>query len=861
MKKYLFLIFCLISTSAFSQTNTYTPKEYKYTSFNGDKYNMLLYEGKSVNLLITDTLLHDNETLTVMTNMLDSVWNFYYGMAKKYPNPGSLFNGKGYVAFVNNTCGAGCGLVGSMGVEVGDAEWVNIYNNIKYIKNGAILKVAYYEMGRNFFNSDIDQKLSVGQFWMPEPFATTGYLNAIYYKGLYLKDQYENELGYKFDLVDRANEFILDTIPKTISDVYQNSWYPNAYGNQGFKPFFNSGLLEKLCHDYALTFIENFYKELYKLPNTNNNIQEAYSNFCIATSRAVNVNLKPFFSKGYKIPLNDSRVESSLADLPLLKTKFIAQDKTIFGFYAKDSTLVRVKAISGKVNSKIEYTVYEGNVGNETKPILTSKKDYFFIKNKRFDYILWVKATDGSDFVSSEQIKYSYRGNLITDYSFESKPNKYPTNSSSSMEFYGGNYNTLLSATKDSLNKNTGNYSLKFDHTAFTGCGKFTDRDFPTLDYSQSYIEPFKGKYRVSAKLLTSNQFETCPSIVFGAGLNFGVKFGNTLRLAGLFNSKSNVFENYFIDVDTNEDTSNQSKSNFFTIISSGIKGKLYVDDISVKAILIPEPVKILSINSKQAKKVEAVYDQKDFISMLVDSAQDISEYVIVYSKDSTFSTNYQTIKSAKNKFAFSIKDIGTYYMRAYATNDFGQSEYSPIKEILISNNMPVAIAGKDQTFNEGEMVNLDGSASYDPDKNAITYSWIPPKGIIFSLSSISNPTFKAPEVKNDTILNFSLIVNDGLISSLPSTVNISVKNVIKTGIEDHPSSNLATYPNPTTGILKIEGLRANQENRISVYSVDGILIKTKLSNSITETIDLSDQVSGMYLLFINNQPVKIIKE
>jgi hypothetical protein len=793
--------------------------------------------------------------------MLDSVWNFYYGMAKKYPNPGSLFNGKGYVAFVNNTCGAGCGSVGNMGVEVGDAEWVNIYNNIKYIKNGAILKVAYYEIGRNFFNNDISQKLSVDPFWMPEPFANMGYLNAIYFNSLYLKDQFENELGYKFDLASRANEYILDTIPKTISDVYQKSWYPNAYGNQGFKPFFNSGLLEKLCHDYGLTFIENFYKELYKLPNTNNDIQEAYSNFCIATSRAVNVNLKPFFSKGYKMPMNDSRVESSLADLPLLTIKFFAQDKAIFGFYTKDSTLVRVKAISGKVNSKIEYTVYEGNVGNETKPILTSKKDYFFIKNKRFDYTLWVKATDGSDFVSSEQIKYSYRGNLIADYSFESKPNKYPTNSSSTMEFYGGNYNTLLSATKDSLNKNTGNYSLKFDHSAFTGCDKFTVKDFPTIDYSQSYIEPFKGKYRVSAKLWISNQFETCPNIVFGAGLNFGVKFGNTLRLAGLFNSKSTVFENYFIDVDTNEDTSNQSKSNFFTIISSGIKGKLYVDDISVKAILIPEPVRILSINSNQSKKVVAVYDQKDFISMLVDSAQDISEYVIVYSKDSTFNTNYQTIKFTKNKFAFSINDIGTYYFRTYATNDFGQSEYSPIKEILISNNLPVAMAGKDQTFNEGETVNLDGSASYDPDKNTITFSWIPPKGIILSSLSTFNPTFKAPEVKNDTILNFSLIVNDGLINSLPSIVKVSVKNVIKTGIEDLPNNNLATYPNPTTGILKIEGLRANQENRISVYSVDGTLIKTKISNSIIETIDLSGQVSGTYLLKVNDLTFKILKE
>ena len=301
-----------------------------------------------------------------------------------------------------------------------------------------------------------------------------------------------------------------------------------------------------------------------------------------------------------------------------------------------------------------------------------------------------------------------------------------------------------------------------------------------------------------------------------------------------------------------NDDSVNQIKKNF---------GDTYIDDISVKPILIPEPVRILSINSKQSKKTEAIYDQKDFISMLIDSAQDVSEYVIVYSKDSTFNTNYQTIKSSKNKFTFSIKDIGTYYFRTYAINDFGQSEYSPIKEILISNNMPVGVAGKDQTINEGETVILDGSTSYDPDKNAITFSWTPPKGIVFSSLSASNPTFKAPQVKNDTILNFSLVVNDGLINSLHSTVKVSVKNVIKTGIEDLPNNNLATYPNPTTGILRIEGLRANQENRISVYSVDGILIKSIISNSTTEIMDLSGHTSGTYLLKVNDLTYKILKE
>ncbi len=861
MKKNVLLFLCIIATTAFSQIKVITPKTYKYHSFVGDDYKMLLYEGKSVNLLITDTLLHDDETLTVMTNMLDSVWNFYYGIAKKYPNPGSLFNGKGYVAFVNNSCGAGCANVGTMGIEVGDAQWINIYNNIKYLKNGAALKVAYYEMGRNFFNSSIDQKLSVGQFWMPEPFATTGYLNAIYYLGLYMKDQYENELGYKSDLVSRANEFILDTIPKTISDVYQNSWYPNAYGDTGFRPFFNSGLLEKLMYDNGINFINKFYEELYKLPDTNNDIQEAYTNFCIATSRTVNVNLKPFFSKGYKMPLNDSRVESSIADLPNLKTKFFAQDKKVFGFYTKDSTLVRIKALSGKLNSKIEYSVYEGNVGNETKLLLTSKKDYFFIKNRKFDFKFWVKATDGTSSVNSEQIIYNYRGNLINDYSFESKPNTYPNNSSSSIEYYGGQYNSLLSATRDSLNKSAGNYSLKFDHSSFESCGNFTDKDFPTIDYSQSYYEPFKGKYRVSADVLINKQFETCPNTVFGTGLHFGAKFSNSLRLSGLLNSKTSGFESHYIDIDTNEDVSNTSKNNFLMITTYGIKGEAFIDNAQVKAFLAPEPVKILSINSNQSKKVPATYDQKDYILMLVDSAQDVSEYVLEYSKDSLFNSKFQTIKSSKNKFSLSIPDTGTYYFRTYATNEFGQSEYSPIKEILITNTPPIANAGTNQEVNEGTNIILDGYGSFDPDGNLLTYKWKAPVGITLSSISSPNPTFIAPEVKENTTLGFSLIVNDGLIDSPASYVSVIVQNVIKTGIADITGKNLTTYPNPTSGILKIEGLREDQENRISIYTVDGILIKTITSNSATEVIDLSSQPYGTYLLNINSESFKIVKK
>jgi hypothetical protein len=179
----------------------------------------------------------------------------------------------------------------------------------------------------------------------------------------------------------------------------------------------------------------------------------------------------------------------------------------------------------------------------------------------------------------------------------------------------------------------------------------------------------------------------------------------------------------------------------------------------------------------------------------------------------------------------------------------------------IIVNRIPIAIAGSDQSVNEGSTVSLDGSLSSDPDGNLLTYKWTTPSGIILSSTTVAQPTFIAPEIKNDTILILSLIVNDGFINSESSTVKVSVKNVIKTGSEILGMNGVKIFPNPSNGIFKIEGLPINQKNKISVSTIDGKLIKKKLSNSTTETIDLSNQVSGTYLLVINKQTFKILKK
>lgn len=210
-----------------------------------------------------------------------------------------------------------------------------------------------------------------------------------------------------------------------------------------------------------------------------------------------------------------------------------------------------------------------------------------------------------------------------------------------------------------------------------------------------------------------------------------------------------------------------------------------------------------------------------------------------------------------------SIFDSGTYFCRVTNTNVPNLTlESEPFQvQVILSNNAPIANAGTDQSTNEGTTISLDGSLSSDPDGTPLTYKWNAPSGISLSSTSAPKPTFKVPEVKKDSTLIFSLIVNDGFVDSQPSLVRVNVLNVIKVGVNDFLKSKLMIYPNPTTGVIKIEGLSTTHKNEITILSIDGNLIRKKSYDLPTETIDISDQASGTYLLDINGQSFKIQKK
>jgi hypothetical protein len=96
-------------------------------------------------------------------------------------------------------------------------------------------------------------------------------------------------------------------------------------------------------------------------------------------------------------------------------------------------------------------------------------------------------------------------------------------------------------------------------------------------------------------------------------------------------------------------------------------------------------------------------------------------------------------------------------------------------------NHPPVADAGSDQTVQEGSSVQLNGTGSYDPDVELLTYQWSQILGPAVTLQgdTIAQPTFVAPTVGSaGATLVFDLTVKDPHNLTGPDSVSIHVSNI-----------------------------------------------------------------------------------
>src|SRR5262249_41622189 len=102
------------------------------------------------------------------------------------------------------------------------------------------------------------------------------------------------------------------------------------------------------------------------------------------------------------------------------------------------------------------------------------------------------------------------------------------------------------------------------------------------------------------------------------------------------------------------------------------------------------------------------------------------------------------------------------------------------VATITVAN--PIAVAQGPPTVNENESAMLNGSGSYDPDHDSVTYKWTQVSNgaptVTLDDATSATPSFIAPWVSVDTPLKFQLVVTDPSgFSSAPAYVNMTIIN------------------------------------------------------------------------------------
>lgn len=154
------------------------------------------------------------------------------------------------------------------------------------------------------------------------------------------------------------------------------------------------------------------------------------------------------------------------------------------------------------------------------------------------------------------------------------------------------------------------------------------------------------------------------------------------------------------------------------------------------------------------------------------------------------------------------VADLAGSYIAQLIVSD-GTLESAPDTVVISTeNSAPAADAGPDREVTTGETVQLDGSASADPDGSPLQFTWSlttrpPGSGATISDPMVANPTFVA-DIAGVYIAQ--LIVSDGALVSEPDTVvitaaGIPLVNVVATdGNAAEEDSDIATFTFTRTG-------------------------------------------------------------
>lgn len=191
---------------------------------------------------------------------------------------------------------------------------------------------------------------------------------------------------------------------------------------------------------------------------------------------------------------------------------------------------------------------------------------------------------------------------------------------------------------------------------------------------------------------------------------------------------------------------------------------------------------------------------------------------------------NTAVLIDADTEFPTITPDVTGAFQATLTVTDPGGLSDSDQMSIWVAagNEAPIADAGGDQTVDQGDTVQLDGSGSQDPNGDSLDFYWsvvsYPGSAPTLSNGTSPIPSFSAADLG---VYVLDLVVNDGVLSSAPDTVEITVEEA---GGDDGGCFSCYAYvpgdPHPNVQ-LSISGQnqgRAKVNVPLLVFTVVGIV-------------------------------------
>ena len=184
-----------------------------------------------------------------------------------------------------------------------------------------------------------------------------------------------------------------------------------------------------------------------------------------------------------------------------------------------------------------------------------------------------------------------------------------------------------------------------------------------------------------------------------------------------------------------------------------------------------PDTVKITVKTDKQpianAGPDQDVGGEKD-VTLDGSKSSDPEGKKLTYKWTQTGGPDVKLSDSAAVKPTFKTPEAGTsdkvLEFKLVVNDGSSDSQPDTVKITVKPNRAPIADAGKDQSYDGGDDIVLDGRKSSDPDGDKLTYEWQQTGGPHVSLkySKEVQATFTAPDENDRTVLKFQLTVSDG---------------------------------------------------------------------------------------------------